>query len=139
MTKRSPFKYFKTSCCDPRRSSGWDQSPWLNLARLRRRSNGRSAQQFRCAKLIAHCCELGGKDRRGLIAEGRMRPLGVVDVGPASHGLTGMVDAEEQGLVQKLIAHAAVESLAVAILHGLAGGDVVPLHPHRLRPFQDRV
>jgi len=71
----------------------------LNLAQ-RRRSNGRSAQRFRCAKLIAHCGELGGKDRRGLVAEGRMGPLGVVGFGPAGHGLAGMVDAEEQGLVE---------------------------------------
>lgn len=52
----------------------------MNLARLRRRSNGRSAQRFRCAKLIAHCCELGGKDRGGLVAECGMGPLGVVGV-----------------------------------------------------------
>ena len=70
------------------------------MARLRRWSNGRSAERFNCAKLIAHCGELGGKDCRGLVSEGGMRPLGVVDVGPAGHGLTGMVDAEEQGLVQ---------------------------------------
>ena len=29
-----------------------------------------------------------------------MRPLGIVDVGPAGHGLKGMVDAEEQVLVE---------------------------------------
>jgi len=64
------------------------------LALLRRRSNGRSAERFGRAKLIAHCGELGSKGRRGLIAEGGMRPLSVVDVGPAGHGVAGVVDAE---------------------------------------------
>ena len=68
-----------------------------------------------------------------------MGPPCIVDVGPAGHGLAGVVDAEEQCPVQQLVAHPAVERFAVAVLHGLAGGDVVPLHLHLLRPFQDRV
>ena len=67
-----------------------------------------------------------------------MGPLGVVGVGPACHGIAGMVDAEEQCLVQEFIPHPAVERLAVPILHGLAWGDLVPLHLHPLRPFKDR-
>lgn len=51
-----------------------------------------------CAKLIAHCVELGGEDRRGQITEGRMRSLGVVDVGPAGDSRARMVDTEEQVL-----------------------------------------
>lgn len=38
-----------------------------------------------------------------------------------------MVQAEEQGLVEQLVAHAAVEALEIAILHRLAWGDVMPL------------
>lgn len=68
-----------------------------------------------------------------------MGALGVVGVGPARHGLAGMVDAEEQGLVEKLVAHPTVERFAVAVLHGFAGGDVALLHLYLLRPFQDRV
>jgi hypothetical protein len=77
----------------------------LNLALLRRRSNGRSAERFSCAKLIADCGELGGKDRRGMVSEGRMGPFGVLGVGPVGHGLAGMVDAEEQCPVQEFIRH----------------------------------
>ena len=68
-----------------------------------------------------------------------MGPFGVVGLGPAGHGLAGMVDAEEQCLVQEFIPHPAVEGFAVPVLHGLPGGDVVPLHLHLLCPFQDRV
>lgn len=111
----------------------------MNWARLHRRSNGRSAQRFRCAKLIAQYGELGGKDRRDLVSKGGMGPLGIVDVGPAGHGFAGVVDAKKQGLVQEFVGYPAVERLAVPIPHRLAGGDVVPLHLHLLRPFQDRV
>ena len=68
-----------------------------------------------------------------------MGPFGVVAVGACSDSVASMVDAEEQGFVQQLITHPAVEGFAVAILHGLAWGDVVPLHLHLLGPFQDRV
>ena len=68
-----------------------------------------------------------------------MRALGIVDVGPAGDSLARMIDAEEQGLVQQLVAHPAVERLAVAVLHGLARRNVVPLHLHLLGPFEDRV
>lgn len=52
-----------------------------------------------------------------------MGPLGILDVGPAGHGLAGVVDAEEQCFVQEFVAHPAVERLTVPVLHGLAGGD----------------
>lgn len=58
-----------------------------------------------------------------------MGPLGVVAMGPAGHGITGMVDAEEQGLVQQLVAHPTVEGFAIAVLHGLPGRDVVSYPP----------
>ena len=74
------------------------------MARLHRWSNGRSAQRFRCAKLIAHCGELGGKDRRGLVTEGGMGPLGVVGVGPAGHGFASVADIED-GLVDVVVVY----------------------------------
>jgi hypothetical protein len=37
-----------------------------------------------------------------------------------------VVEIIEQGLVEKFVAHAAIECLADAVLHGLARGDEVP-------------
>jgi len=54
--------------------------------------------------------------------------FGVVDAGPVGHSLAGMIDAEEEGFVEQFVAHPAVESLAIAVLHRLAGRDMVPLH-----------
>src|SRR5690606_41837085 len=68
-----------------------------------------------------------------------MRALGIVGVDPAGDRFTGMAEVEEQGLVQKFVAHPAVERLAVAVLHGLAGGDVMPVYLHLLGPSQDGV
>lgn len=45
-----------------------------------------------------------------------------------------MVEAEEQALVQELIAHPAVEALDITVLHRLSGRDVVPLDAMILRP-----
>jgi len=67
-----------------------------------------------------------------------MGPFGIVGVGPVRHGVAAMVDAEEQGLVQKLVTHPAVERFAVAVLHRLSGGDVVPLHTCSLAPGRGR-
>ena len=50
-----------------------------------------------------------------------MRPLGVVGVGPVGDRLAGMVDAEEQGLVQHLATHPAVEGLAFPFCMGFPG------------------
>jgi transposase len=41
--------------------------------------------------------------------------------------LCRLIEIEEQGLVEKLVAHAPVEALDKAILHRLAGGDEVPV------------
>ena len=68
-----------------------------------------------------------------------MGTLGVVGLDPIGDGIAGVVDAEEQGLVEKLVAHPAVERLGIAILHGLARGDVVPLHLRLVGPVQDRI
>jgi hypothetical protein len=50
-----------------------------------------------------------------------------------------VIKAEEQRFVQKLIAHAAVETFAEAVLHRLAGRDVMPLDFAFGRPAQDGV
>ena len=44
-----------------------------------------------------------------------MRSLGIVDVGPAGDGLGRMVDAEEQGLVQKLVTQEGVLYFTVTV------------------------
>jgi len=56
-----------------------------------------------------------------------VRALLVVVLRPGGDHDAGMVKAQEQGLVEQLIAHATIEALAVAVLHRLAGGDIVPL------------
>ena len=50
-----------------------------------------------------------------------------------------MAQAVEQVLVQEVIAHAPVERLNEPVLHGLAGGNAVPLDLAVFLPFQDRV
>lgn len=51
-----------------------------------------------------------------------MGPLGIVDASPVGDRFAGMVDAEEQCLVQKFIPHPTVEGLAVPMSRmGLPG------------------
>ena len=68
-----------------------------------------------------------------------MRPGGVVVLGPRSDRRAGLIEGEEQGLVQQLVPHLAIETLDVAVLHGLPRHDVVPLDPLILRPGEDGV
>ena len=63
----------------------------------------------------------------------------VVVVGPFGDRRSGVIEAEEQGFVEELVAHAGVEALAKAVLHRLAGRDVVPFHPMFLRSGEDGV
>lgn len=49
-----------------------------------------------------------------------------------------MGERAEQGLVQQIVAQAAVEALDKGVLLRLAGSDVVPIDPAFLRPAQDR-
>ena len=58
-----------------------------------------------------------------------MRPRRVVVGDPGSNDLPGLVEIEEQALVEQLVAHAAVEGFDVAVLHRLARCDVVPFDP----------
>ena len=50
-----------------------------------------------------------------------------------------MVEAQEQGLVEQLDAHATVELFRIAVLHRLAGGDVMSLDLRLNAPRQHRV
>ena len=68
-----------------------------------------------------------------------MQAFGIVGVDPAGDRFTGMAEVEEQGLVQKLVAHPAIERLAVTVLLRFAGGDVMPVHLHLPDPCQDGV
>ncbi len=50
-----------------------------------------------------------------------------------------MIEAHEQGLVEQFVAHAAVERPRIAVLHRLAGGDVMPVEPGLAALCQHRV
>src|SRR3546814_14874405 len=50
-----------------------------------------------------------------------------------------MIEVEEQRLVQKLITHPAIEALDIAVLHRLAGRDVMPLDADLAAPCEHRV
>ena len=52
---------------------------------------------------------------------------------------TGLIEIDEQALIEKLVAHPAVEGLDVAVLHRSARCDVMPIHTMILRPAQHRV
>jgi len=51
----------------------------------------------------------------------------------------GMREAEEQCLVEKLVAHPAVKALAEAVLHRPARRDVMPLHADLSTPCEHSV
>ncbi len=55
-----------------------------------------------------------------------MRPPRVVVSDPGSDDLASLIEIEEQTLVEKFVAHAAVEGFDVAILHRLAGSAIPP-------------
>ena len=55
-----------------------------------------------------------------------MQTLLVVIVGPIRDAGSGVIEAEEQGLVEKLISYQAVKTLAEIVLHGFTGCDEVP-------------
>lgn len=83
--------------------------------------------------------ERGREVHRRLPSELRVRPCGVVVELPPQECGSGLGEAGEQRLVQQLVPQAAVEALDEAILHRLAGRDVVPLDPRRASPDQDGV
>ena len=83
------------------------------------------------------CCgEIGGVGGGREIAESRMGPSLVVIVDPVRDLGPGMIEAEEQALVEKLVAHALVETLAEAVLHRLSRRDEMPDDRVVVRPGQ---
>ena len=80
--------------------------------------------------------QFGGERRRGCIAKSRVRLLAVVILDPGRDLDAGIRKAEEQGLVQKFIAHPAVEAFAKAVLRRFAWRDVMLLHAHLPAPRQ---
>jgi hypothetical protein len=68
-----------------------------------------------------------------------MRPPGVVVCDPSGNDLPGLVEIEKQALVEQLVAHVSVEGFDVAVLHRLAGRNVMPFHVMLFAPAQDRV
>src|SRR5690348_7437718 len=82
---------------------------------------------FPCKKLTedrACCGQVRGISRRGLVADRGMRPAGVVVDSPGGQLLAGVVEAEEQALVQQLVAHPAVERLDEPVLCRVTRRDV---------------
>lgn len=71
------------------------------------------AKLFGVAQLIVCCSEIGGKgSRREIFQRG---------VGRRWFDLVGDLRLREQALVKQLVSHTAIEALAKATLHGLAG------------------
>src|SRR6266702_8868530 len=85
------------------------------------------------------CGEMIGIGRWRPVTERGMRPRRVVVSDPSSDDLASLIEIEEQALVEKFVAHAAVEGFDVAILHRLAGRDVVPFHVMLFAPAQDSI
>lgn len=69
-------------------------------------------------------CQVQGETCGGLAAKGRMGPRGVVIGDPSLDQVAGMGQVPEQGLVQKLVSHPAVEAFDESILHRFARRDV---------------
>lgn len=63
-----------------------------------------------------------------------MRAFVVVIVRPSPDRRFGVIEPEEQRFVEQFVAHATVEALAKAVLHGLARRDVMPLDLVFVRP-----
>src|SRR5476649_2681894 len=99
----------------------------------------RSAELVGDAQPIACCREIDGISRRREVAQRRVRPPLVVIVDPVRDLGPGMIEAEEQALVEKLVAHAAVETLAEAVLHRLSWRNEMPDNPVVLRPGEHSV
>ena len=68
-----------------------------------------------------------------------MRPLEIVVGDPVGDLGAGVVEIEEQGLVEQLVTHPAVEALNEAVLHRLSRRDEVPVDDRVLAPGQHGV
>ena len=68
-----------------------------------------------------------------------MWPEIIIIVRPFRDGASGVIEAEEQAFVEQFVAHAPVETLDIAVLHGLSRRDVMPLDLVILRPGKDGI
>jgi len=91
------------------------------------------------ARTPAHCGEVGCVGGRRDVAERGMRSALIVVSDPAGNRLARMIETEEQALVEKFVAHAAVEALAESVLHRLPRRDEMPDDPVILRPAEHGV
>ena len=67
-----------------------------------------------------------------------MRPRGVVVGDPVADEPAGLIEINEQTLVEKFVSHPAVERFDIAVLHRLAGCDGVSLERHPEKEPQRR-
>jgi len=68
-----------------------------------------------------------------------MRPPLVVIIDPVRDPGSGVLETDEQAFVEKLVAHAAVEALTEAVLHGLSGRNEMPVDLAVPLPCEHRV
>src|SRR3954470_15506678 len=68
-----------------------------------------------------------------------MRTLVIVVGDPSGDLAPGVVQAEEQALVEQLVAHPTIEAFDRAVLHRLAPGDEMPIQVHLPAPGKHRV
>jgi hypothetical protein len=94
----------------------------------------RSSELVGVAQPIACCGEVGGIGRRGEIAQRRVRTPVVVVVDPIRDAASGVIEAEEQGFIEKLISHTSFQALDEGILDRLARCDEVPVDAGVLAP-----
>ena len=119
------------------RKAEWEQI--MRLAQERRWSNMRSAELVGVAQTIACCGEVSRVSGRGQVAQRGVRPGLIIRNHPSCDGGAGVIEIIEERLVEKFVAHAAIECLADAVLHGLARRDEVPGYSILLRPGQHGV
>ena len=74
---------------------------------------------------MAGCGEMIGIGRRCPVIERGMRSGCVVVGNPGNDDLPSLIEVEKQALVEKFVTHTAVEGFHIAVLHRLAGCDVV--------------
>ncbi len=102
--------------------------------------NGARREGFRLRGVSPRCRGNGGRiGQWGHPPKLGMRPIGVIIGAPLNQHDPGVGDRAEQRLVKQFIPQAAVEALDKAILHRLAGCDVMPLDRVTFSPAEDRV
>ena len=77
--------------------------------------------------IVVRCREIGGIGRSHEISERRVWAHGVKVGNPGRDIGAGVVEIEEQRLIEVLVAHAAVKALHKAVLNRLSGCDEVPV------------